>query len=379
MKNAKLLHLEGLRGFAALIVFFHHLGLFFLFPLKSQVYTKIKGVFGDTYISKGLSGLFNFFVDGEIAVYIFWFMSAYVISIKLFQKNDINYVKSVISKRYFRLLIPALGSVLLAYFLLRFGWMYNMELGTKNANEWLTRFYYFEADFWFAMKSGIWDTFFNYDYKTTYNSVLWTMNPELYGSLCCFVLFAILRLHRLRYYAYGFLIIGSFLLSYTLKNHYWLSTFLIGFVLCDIDHTKNRFKAYIPHIKRMFSKLFLVLFLLACFIAVRNLTQHRIVCALISVGIVFLVLHAKVLTQLFSKRIFVWLGKISFSFYLIHFPIICSLSCFMHLHIDMPPTAKFLIISSCTLAVSLAASWVFYKLFDRWSIKISGAIGRLFS
>lgn len=376
MNSKKLLHLEGLRGIAALIVFFHHFGYSFLFPLESQVAEKLNSFISETFFSKIASAFFNFFVDGQIAVYIFWFMSAYVISIKLFTLNDINYVKAVILKRYVRLAIPVLASVLFAYALHQFNLMYNLRYVETStiSNEWLIRFYTFSPDFGNAIWSAFWDTFFNYDYKTTYNAVLWTMNPELYGSLFCFVLFALLQLDEKRYLGYA-IVIGIVLFGF---HNFWLTTFLLGFVLCDIHFTKNPLQPLLKKLQPLFSKTYIAIILLIGLILLRDFTSHPIFKVLISSGIVFLVLHTEGLQRFFENKICVWLGKVSFSFYLIHFPIICSLTCWLYIHIQLSPMANLLIIGSISLATSLLLAWLLTKYVDAFAIQLANKIGSIF-
>ena len=118
-----------------------------LFPLKAGIDAEVTAVLGAHIFTPFISYVLHFLTDGEIAVYIFWLMSAYVISINLFRKNTRNYIKSVIAKRYFRLVIPVLGSVLFAYSILTFGGMHNQLLGVASGNEWLGRFYMFEPNF----------------------------------------------------------------------------------------------------------------------------------------------------------------------------------------------------------------------------------------
>lgn len=346
-----------------------------MFPLEPFAYEKIKGFFSSVWIADVVSAFFNVLVDGELAVYIFWFMSAYVISIKLFKINSIAYIKSVIAKRYFRLLIPAMGSILFAFGLLYFDLMHNSLLAeARPSNSWLGKFYDFQPDLPFAVASGFWHTFFDFNYRTTYNSVLWTMNPELYGSIICFIIFGIVRLHPKRFWLYFVLL----LISIFILKKYWLSSFLIGFMLCDLDYAESSLQKHRMLIAKLLSRSLIYIPIIFLLILLRDNFRQHIMAVFISGSIVLLILNSGPLKKFFSQKIWVWLGKISFSFYLVHFPIICSFTCWLHLKLTFSIPLKFLIIGSSSLVLSLVTAWIFTKYVDRLSIIVSNRIGRLF-
>ena len=97
---------------------------------------------------------------------------------------------------------------------------------------WLGYFYNFESNLFVALKLAFWDTFFSADYSFThsYNPCLWTMHPEFYGSMFCFLLFSIVGKHKLRYYFYLIIAIINFILG-----DYWVVSFLWGLLMSDID------------------------------------------------------------------------------------------------------------------------------------------------
>jgi peptidoglycan/LPS O-acetylase OafA/YrhL len=375
----KIFNLEGLRGFSALIVVFHHLKYAFWNDLHSTIILTLSKHLLPHKIATITAIFVNFFFNGGLAVYIFWLMSAYVISIGLF-RFDVS-IPAQFVKRYFRLFIPAAVSIILAYLLLKCNLMYNIilanKLGTNYADGWLGAFYNFNPNILIAIKSAVWNTFFNYVPNGTYNSTLWTMEKELFGSLFCYMLYATFKLHRLRYVVYFVLLCISFFLGF-----YWLSCFIIGFILCDYDYS-NRISPYYQKLEKKILAiinnnyiaitLLLVLFFIGGFSNIYNFTY-----ILVSFLMVYLVLRVQILSNFFSLPFLRWLGKISFSLYLIHTLIICSFSSWLYLKLPYSHFVNFVIVTSATLVLCLLFSGIYSKYIDSFSISTSSKIGKLF-
>lgn len=370
----KLIYLEGLRGVAVMLVLFCHLRNTFAISFTDELLEQLKQGTHSYLLAHTLHSFVNILFDGNLAVNIFWFMSAYVISVKLFIRNDRKYLFQSISKRYLRLMIPALSSILLAFFLLQSGLLYNSrlaeQLGPDYQHGWLGSFYQFSPDFFKALKCGIWDTFFQYNEATSYNSSLWTMQPELYGSLFCFLLFGILGLNKHRFVLYVLAIGASLALKY-----YALTSFLLGFALCDIDHTKP------PRISRVVDVLtgnrYLNTFALLCLLILGGKPNFFDIADLfIGAAIVVVVMRTTYLRSFLQGRLFVWLGKLSFSIYLLHLPVICSLSCYLYLTLPMDHSLKVAVICVITIAVTLALSALFTRYIDKNGVKLSDRFAR---
>ncbi len=376
-KNNKLFYLEGIRGVAAFIVLIDHLKTIFAVDLQHNSLEYFTNITHSSFLGTLLNSFVNILFDGKLAVQVFWFMSGYVISIKLFGKYGSSYLRTAFFKRYFRLAIPVLGSVLLAYGLLKLGLMYNMELVASSDREFynLTGFYNFKPDFLMALKSGLWDSFFDFKDKDSYNTILWTMNPELYGSFFCFILFAFFKTRPNRYFIYAGLIIISLLLKY-----YWLVTFILGYMLCDIDHTSNRLKQIPAYLEKyFFSKWYYCITVLLLLIIINGFGQRYYSAyakIFVSTGLVFTVMNAKILRDLFSRHLLVWLGKISFSMYLIHVPIIYSLSCYLYMKIGLTHAYNAWISSVITVIFVLGASATYTRFVDKPAIAVSVKIAK---
>lgn len=368
MKSEKLQHLEALRGIAALMVVFAHLQYTFAPSFHYNSFLWLKALTGSYVLGHILHSFVAILFNGGLAVYIFWFMSAYVLSIKLFQKGNHEYLFKSLIKRYFRLVIPVLGSVLFAYFLLKLGFMYNGQLAEVLGNSWLGKHYDFQAHLGKAILSSFWDTFFSYEEKTTYNAVLWTMNPELLGSYFIFTLFALFQFRKSRYIFYTILSI----LFFTLKEYAFVS-FILGFWLCDLDHTNLFFKDLI---EKLFKNSWLtILFFLMSLIVIGKADYLAYGNLFGGITIVIFVMKTKVLQSLLNHKFLTWLGRMSFSLYLIHLPVICSFSCFLYLNLSFNYYFKVAIISISTLVLCLSLSYFFSQFIDRNAIRLANHLG----
>jgi peptidoglycan/LPS O-acetylase OafA/YrhL len=376
MKRDKLLFLEGIRGVAAIIVFLCHLRNTFIIDLDKKIYLFLVGHTNSIFISKTIYGLLNILLDGNLAVFIFWFMSAYVISIRLFQEKDKDYLVSAFSKRYIRLLIPSAVSVFFAYCLMKLDFMYNIQLskqfGHLYDDGWLGSQYGFTPSFLGAIRSGLFDTFFSFNATINYNSSLWSMNPELFGSLFCFGLFAVYGTNTRRYYIYLLII----LIAYKLHINF-LQTFLIGFFICDIDYSSNDLKKYLDPLESVLSKWYISYLLFFVLLIIAGINGFWIFSnTTISALLVFVIMKSKALKHLFEMKPIVWLGKISFSLYLIHIPLICSLSCYLYLILPFSHEFKILTSALLTLFIALVIAAIYTRFIDKMSVRLSNKVGK---
>jgi peptidoglycan/LPS O-acetylase OafA/YrhL len=95
-----------------------------------------------------------------------------------------------------------------------------------------------------------------------------------------------------------------------------------------------------------------------------------------AVALVAALLRSRMLQAMLSGRVFRFLGKVSFSVYLIHVPIICSLGCWIfaslygHVAYLVAASSSILACVVTTMAISVA----YEKYIDRASISISAML-----
>ncbi len=382
----KIKYLEGLRGIAALIVLFNHLQFVCFVTHHNFVIGYINKLEIYKVFKVFLINSINLSFDGRLSVWIFWVLSAYVISIIFFKPNE-NYNKILIeyvTKRYFRLCIPVLCSVIFAYLILKLGLMYNHQvgsvLGAASGEDRLNPLYSFEPNIYSAIYSAVYETFFNYQYNSSYNRVLWTIQNEFLGSLFIFSIFGIVRHNSRRYILYLLILIVLIKL-----NIIWLCAFVMGYILCDYEFSTFSSKI-IASLK--LSELWLFKFKTYSFILSVAIiifsgdivafvsSSLDIQYLLMSLFIVYICLRNSVFQNLLSLKIPIWLGKISFSMYLLHLPIICSLTSFLLLS-NASFTGK-ISATVITIAFVLIVSFFFNKYIDKNAIIYANKIGAYF-
>jgi len=322
--------------------------------------------------------------NGDFSVWLFWIMSAFVLSTQFFLRTHLtsgasshDYLEDAMLRRYPRLLLPVLVSVMFAYVIHSLGFMHNVllahTLGEPYETGWLASFYRFPPSALGAIKSGVWQSFFAYDPFSTYNGVLWTMEKELYGSIFLFAFLALLGHRRSRFLAYPLITLFNIKLGLA-----WLDAFVAGIVLCDLFVNRNKLQLvqlalrwpilnFVRH-SRLLTVLFWILVLVSA--GFGNIRGSYLVFGTTAVA---LTLISPCTQRFLSSCIPVFLGKISFGVYLIHLPLICSFSSWAYLTSvsTLGPDAAAFIVSAVTCGLSIFLGYLLYLIADRPGIHLS--------
>ena len=388
MKNSshKLLPFEGLRGLAAFAVVVSHLRLTF-YPNSSSGLQASLG-FLPFPIARLTRSFVEGFYNGTFAVWLFWIMSAFVLSLQFFLRakeesgpRAHDYLEDASWRRYPRLFIPVMASVLFAWLLHAAGAMHNVELskfqGDSTGDSWIAGWYRFSPSLALAIRSAAWDSFFDFDPLKTYNGVLWSMEKELYGSLFLFAFLALLGHRRSRLVGY----IASASAAALLGMH-WLNAFVAGIALCDFFVNGRRSApgtsgSTSKGLIRAQESRALTFLLWVVILMWAGLPNYRGVLFLpVGTAAVALTLFSRPTQRLLSSAIPVFLGRISFGLYLVHLPFLCSFSCWAFLNlagrIGAGPAAAGVAVISAMLSIGLG--YLLYLAADRPSLKISRRI-----
>ena len=323
----KYLHFEGLRGIAAFIVFLSHFKPTFCIDINKNFldHAGVYDIKQRAFIENFLSLLY----EGNLPVFIFWLMSAYVILIKLFDvtRNENNkYLIEASTKRYFRLAIPVFFSSLLCFILMKTHQIYNLELaqhlGKGYPDAWLNLWFNFNPGIIHFLKTTIVEVFVSGN--CNYNLALWTMNPELLGSFLCFGLFAVAGKNKLRFVLY--IAVASFLAIGGLRDttYFYYFTFVIGIIWCDAINSTDERIYLKDKIRKIFSsRITPIVLLLAGFgmtvFSDTILPIHKNLYFLFTfpvkaVAFTLLINNFDSFKRFFSIKPLTFMGKISFSF-----------------------------------------------------------------
>ena len=286
-------------------------------------------------------------------------------------------------KRYFRLVIPVAFTVLLAYLFMKFSFFFNKQAGEISYSTWwLSRYWEFDTNLIDVLNTAFIRVLFFGDVR--FNHILWTMRYEFFGSMIVFTTLFIFRQRRYRYAAY-------IILSLWFLRSYYLP-FILGLVLSDLYSLKRYTVKLNKDLKRICLLLlgFVGLYLSSCpsGAPIRNTiyaplfildrypyTFYHILGALM---LMITLLNWTALQNLFSNRLFIFLGRISFSMYLLHLIVIGSLSSLLLIiltHYFTYPVAAMLVFV-ISMPVLVFTSYLMYVLVDSKGTILSKIICR---
>ncbi len=386
LANTKLLQFEGLRGFAALIVFFSHIRNTFFINYEKGYIQYTNEIVHNKYITLIIYYFTKFFFNGHVAVDIFWIMSGYVLTMRFFSMEPsklITQVQNSVSKRYIRLLIPVAVSIIIGFILMRLDLLYNDELvqSDNRFNQiWLKSQFNYPAEIMTALKTIFWNTFFDYKDMYSFNSSLWTMCPEFFGSLFCFASVVVTYKNKNRFLFYFVCILVAILFL-----NRWLLSFCLGVLLSDYNHSNHHENSFLYKFKKIESYWFRsnlfpvsLFFITIIMIGIGDVLQLAYIFE--SFIIVYLNLNSSALVSFFASRPLVFLGKISFSLYLIHISVICSLTCYLYLELNMLTDSLRIWVSMLvSLLFLLVISYIYTITIDTFALTFSNKIGKIFT
>ncbi len=384
--EGRLLALEGLRGVAAVaVVIFHGLSMFypiFLYGVLSGAGLTQNSRFEDNLFGNPVSVA----VSGAFAVAIFFVLSGFVLTISFFNSGKAESIMRIAGKRYLRLMIPALASILVTLMILAVGLDFMKPLVADiTGSMWLKNLWPSEPSFITALSQGVWGVFFSTNFDTNYNPVLWTMRFELLGSLLVFAAALLFGKAQRRWIIYIILFIATF------KT--WYLAFVIGMILADLyAHKKFPFiedaKRYGWLVILLVVGIFLggypyyvpegsvyAAFQLPWLQAAENHSLYlSIAAALVLVSIISL----KPLSRLFGSKYISLLGKYSFSIYLIHMAVLFTAGAGMFLLLY--PLVGFHWAAGLSIVVSLIVlvpvAYLFERFVDSPAIRVSSLFSR---
>jgi peptidoglycan/LPS O-acetylase OafA/YrhL len=303
---ARLWELDGLRGWAALSVVLFH-------------------IFWETFgrVEPGFRNVFTgFFFHGRLAVCIFFVLSGEALSAGYFADKGIRSVVRLAVKRYFRLTIPILASCLIVYALMTAGLVANHQAATiVDRNDWLGDFLQFDANLKIMLRYALLDVYDVVNPSSAYNPFLWTMKIELLGSI---IVFLVLFIEP--YLKWPELTLGlAILLLFAARS--FICCFLVG-----VLYAKARQGGLFMILRErkwptFVSWTFIPLIALGDgLLQISDMKNDDRTPILISIVLLWLIFSNKVFAGFFASGPSRLLGRLSFSLYLMQFPVLISLT-----------------------------------------------------
>jgi peptidoglycan/LPS O-acetylase OafA/YrhL len=369
-------YLDGIRGVASIMVLFSHLIQGFYPVLHTLIPSNLDD---QSFLVKTIASTpFNIFYSGHFAVIVFFLISGYSISYNFLQnRSDENLITSSAFRRYFRLTIPALFSCIIAYCLLKLHLYYIVRVSqiTQNLPVILP-----SPDFIEMIKFALYDQYFDFKLETSYNSVLWVMRFMLFGSMLIYSFLAIFGKVRNKLFFYIILI-------FLFHRTFYLA-FILGMILCNLDVDKilqkmNKVLLFIILLISVYFSSFKTIKFPFCNIlniyVINNYFSNFLASFYNIVGaflLIFVISRSTLLKRMFSSKIPIFIGKISFSIYLLHLIIICSLSSYIYLILinQISYNSSFFVTAIITIIITLISSYIFYNYIEVKSINWSKSL-----
>jgi len=371
----KMNSIEGIRGLAALMLLFGNLIAGFYPELARP---SEEQMVGHSYaVELAATTPLRVVWDGQWAISIFCVLSGFVVALAFFRFGGTEATTSTAIRRYFRLIIPATASVFLAYFLMKCGCMFNREAADcleayrSGHGAWFRLLYDFQPIFRNAFKEGSWSMFLG---QTTYNPSLGTMTLALQGGfvICAFVtLFGRIR-HRWVVYLAGSLVL-------VLSNNLALWQFLLGAALADVyvadEIRQSGFRLpFWVSLPAAVGAIYLATLqtsspLSLTWVVLDRNAFYQAVASFLLVGAV---IFSPLLRRIQEMALLRFLGKISFSLYLVHLPLLCSVGCGLYLlarqSFGWSHTVGVTLAAGGTVGAAVLVAWAFYHWVDRPSV-----------
>lgn len=362
-------YLDSVRGLAALMVMMYHF---------ARGFCDLSGELWETPLGVVLSGHYG--------VQIFFALSGFVLSLSFFRTFNRDVLTSAATRRYFRLMLPVLASLLIACGLQHtVGYHHRAAADRMEQAEdaWLRKGAKKTLSLQETVTQGVYGTFFDYNGDKSINTSLWTMRIELFGSLFVFGFLALCGPIPRRYLIYPILL---WLLLETNKN--WF-TFLLGVMLCDLYTTLQRRGK--PLSLPFWGALLVILIALFLggldgdwvkkefgFKLIYRKDWMRLGAALLLFG----VLASPVIQKLLRWQPLVTLGKLSFSIYLLHWPVMISVGSLLYLKLrdrGWEHTPAVVLMWAVFTLLTFAGAWFLHRYVDEPSIRIGRWIEGWFS
>lgn len=356
--NIRIHEVDGIRGWAALVVLlFHTFGEMLKYAVPAVH-----------------NAWFAPLLAGDIAVAIFFVLSGDALSSGFFAGGGERAIDRLLVRRYLRLTIPIFMSCLLTYLIMVAGFDFHLAASEiLHRPDWSGKFLQFNESLIGFLRYSLIGVYISHTPELSYNPFLWTMSVEMIGSMLVFLLcYLWKRLKKPQMMCLLLVIwltaIGSF-----------FSLFFAG-MLMGYYRQQGVFDKLLKQRSHQLLAFVAVVLIAATLIATSGMhksTAFLPVIFLLSMVLVFCFYTQKQLKAFFSNKLSQFLGEISFPLYLVHFQVLISLMSWLIIQdfsakgaIDQ---SAFLGFACITIVVSVIVAWCFRQI-ERQLLKRADAL-----
>jgi peptidoglycan/LPS O-acetylase OafA/YrhL len=370
-KAGKLVPLEGLRGIAALVVMLGHM-VRGLVPL------------GDARWD-GLHQFHRWMLNGGAAVTVFFVLSGFILSLNFAKDRSRLRVFTALLKRWPRLAALTTIACLVSWGLIALSQDNYEQAAAVTGNQWMASHFNaplkgHDMSIAAAVRDGLYQVFMSG--SSRFDSPLWTMRIELFGSFVVFVIAPIL--FGLPSWAPRLAVSAAVMAAGgTALPLAYMSDFLVG-ILLALLFAEDR----LPRLSNLAAAAAgLAGLYLFCFSAGETHFIHAPIKAVLPAGeaahfvwdlsaalMIMVLLGNPLLRRLFSKNWAIWLGVLSFPIYLLHVPIMLSAGATVIVNAAGPlgMTAAVVLAAAMTMMLTLVCALPLARVDRAWT----GLLGR---
>ena len=334
----RLVYFDGVKGLAAFCVLTGHFYLLFKQSMPEDIYAMER------------IPVVNLLINGRFAVCLFVIISNYIFTKNIDEHFDLPSLQLRLLKRYFRLAIPIAFIVVFVSLMYYAGLFHTSDMPSEKLHK-----------FWndLSISAFLKQAVFS---PLGYSKVLgpcWMLKYIFLGNLFITLLSIIANGKSLRTKILIYVIVCILSLHFSTE---WICVFTGGllYVLEKAQITLGR--------------VFAVLCLLASVIVAalpKSVFSGEISYYCVSAIFMFWgILSLPKMQFLLSNNFFAFLGDKALAIYLVHWPILCSLSCFLYLHSDM--SNGWILVQN--LAVTIIVILIASILYSRYVNKLADII-----
>lgn len=350
-------YLDGLRGFAAFLVYWHHHELWSHAFAEGRTMAVLENAWGWSghYHLATFYGTRIFFTGGHLAVAIFYVISGYVLSVKALQLIQAgqpgrvaDVVASALFRRWFRLYIPLIVTTFVYITSWHIFGIWNPQAEPKET-------WFAEVWNWYAEFKNFSFTFKEGAMWPSYNGHLWSIPLEMRGSIITYI--TALTMARAKTNARLLCEAGLAFYFMYICDAWYASVFMMGMLQADLDLLARRsepnsgFPAFLRRLERHKTKFVCVCLTVAWYFSgvptnttkVENMRENPgwawlsylkpqavydykwFFLGIAANCIVWSIPRVAYLKRFFEGRFCQYLGYISFSLYLVHGPVLVTL------------------------------------------------------
>lgn len=375
--HGRIRSLDGLRGAAAVVVLLYH--SIILSPVAAALYLAPQNdgpSIGSPFWIIARSPLQLFF-SGQEAVLVFFVLSGFALTIPVLRATSFDWL-AYYPRRLVRLMLPVAASVIIAAIII----LCTPQDPSLATSQWAGPFLPVDLNPG-AVIQGI-DLLGG---DGSINNPLWSLRYEVLFSLLLPVYLLLARPGRRHWFlvvagAVIVMVLGEFASDVTLV---FLPSFLFG-VLIAMRYSNTQGRQNSPASEPTNSLRWAAI-LVVSLLALESMwvldavgldgslpkSFAHIAATLGAAGLVLVVTRWRPTARVFEARPMLWLGKISFSLYLVHVPIILGTLAVVK---TLNPSAPWYAVSAVAIPIAFAIAYLFSRFVEAPSHRLSRRVGQ---